>query len=294
MVVAVTVPVTFCLIGESLAWHAHHDSGARPNLADRHLFAKALVIEPEPRMADPELAAIVATGRDVIAPARALTASAPSLFARSTLLGRFEVTAQYETYGKAFSPLVMDLARRRGIEEYRLLAQIGRPALLSEPVAWAGNAITHYLGLWSRAFATPVIRKEFQSYIDRADANPLFERIAPFPLGVPPGSWLGFAFRVAMGVPALIILVAVALAVWQRLRRTGPDSRLEVAAMGALAVHSHLLFVGTLGVMEGRYADAMAPMAAAAGALLAGWALNGLRRPASRLVSAIGKRKKRQ
>ena len=287
MVLSVVLPVALCLIGESMAWDAHHDSGARPNLADRHLFAKALVIEPQPDIADLELAAIVAEARSVMAPARALTANAPSLFARSTLLGEFEVTAQHETYGKAFWPAVRDLARQRGVGEYRVLAQIGRPAMLSEPIAWAGNAITHYLGLWSWAFATPVTRKEFQSYLDGAEPNPLFERISPFRRGVPPGSWPGFAFRVAMGIPALMILVAVALAVWQRFGRTCPDSRLEVAAMGALAVHSHLLFVGTFGVMVGRYADVMAPMAVAAGALLAGWVLDRLRQPASKLVSTI-------
>lgn len=294
MVLSVVLPVALCLIGESMAWHAHHDSGTRPNLGDRHLFAKTLVIEPRPLIADPELAAIVAKARDVMAPARALTANAPSLFARSKLLGEFEVTAQHEMYGKVFSPAVRGLARERGVGEYPLLAQIGRPAMLSEPVAWAGNAITHYLGLWSWAFATPVTRKEFQSYVDGVEPNPLFARISTFRRGVPPGSWPEFAFRVAMGVPALVILVAVALAVWQRLRRTCPDSRLEVAAMGALAVHSHLLFVGTFGVMVVRYVDAMAPMAAAAGALLAGWVLDRLRPPASRLVSTIRNRERRQ
>ncbi|MDE0177679.1 MAG: hypothetical protein OXP36_03715 [Gammaproteobacteria bacterium] len=294
MVAAVAVPVALCLIGESMVWHAHHDSGARPNLADRHLFAKALVIEPQPRIADPELAAIVAVGREVMAPARALTANAPSLFARSSLLRAFEVTAQHRTYGEAFSPLVRGLARQRGVGEYRLLAQIGRPAMLSEPVAWVGNAITHYLGRWSWAFATPVTRKEFQSYIDGTEPNPLFEGVPLFRLGVPPGSWSGFAFRLAMGIPALLILVAVPLAVWQRFGRSCSDSRLEVAAISALAVHTHLLFSGTFGVMVGRYADAMAPLAVAAGALLAGWVLHRLRLPAAKLVATIRNRATRQ
>ena len=294
MVASVVVPIALCLIAESMAWHAHHDSGARPNLADRHLFAKALVIEPQPLIGDPELAAIVALGRDVMSPARALTANAPSLFARSTLLGEFEVTAQHETYGKTFSPLVRELARQRGVGEYRLLAQMGRPAMLSEPFAWAGNAFTHYLGLWSWVFATPATRQEFQSYIDTTEPSPLFERISQFRRGVPPGSWPGFAFRVGMGIPALAILVAVALAVWQRLGRTCPDNRMEVAAVCALAVHSHLLFVGMFGVMVGRYADAMAPTAVAAGALLAGWGLDRLRGHASNLVAAIRNRARRQ
>ena len=293
MVASVVVPVALCLIGESTAWHAHHDSGVRPNLADKHLFAKALVIEPQPLVPDPDLAAIVAAGRDVMAPARALTINAPSLFARSKLLGEFEVAAQHEAYRKA-SRLVRRLAVQRGVEEQRLLAQMGRPAMLSQPFAWAGNAITHYLGLWSWAFATPVTRKEFQSYIDGTEPNPHFERISQFRRGVPPVSWSGFALRVAMGTPALVILVAVVLAVWQRFGRTCPDSRLGVAAMGALAVHSHLLFVGTFGVMVVRYADAMAPMAVAAGALLASWVLDRIRPLLGKLVPTVFSRKRRQ
>ena len=121
--------------------------------------------------------------------------------------------------------------------------------MLSEPVAWAGNAITHYLGLWSWAFATPVTRKEFQSYIDGAEPNPLFERISPFRPGVPAGSWSGFAFRVAMGIPALGhpgCRGARGVAASPHGRVPTVDWRLR--PMGALAVHSHLLFVGTFGV----------------------------------------------
>ena len=285
MVASAVVPIALCLIGESVVWHAYHDSGSRPNLADRHLFAKALIIEPQPHVSDPELAAIMVMGREVMAPARALIANASNYYGRARLLAEFEISAQHATYGEVFQPAVRELARQRGIEEHRLLAQIGRPAMLSEPAAWAGNAITHYLGLWSRAFHTPLAGKEFQSYVDGTEPDPVFERIPTFRRGVPPASWPGFAFRVAMGFPALLILVAVALAVWQRLARTCPDSRLEVAAMCALAVHSHLLFVGTFGVMVGRYADAMAPMSVAAGALLAAWALDRLRPLASRLGS---------
>ena len=147
MATSMVAPIALCVFGESIIWHAYHDSGSRPNLADRHLFAKVLIIEPEPRVADPELAAIVAMGRDVMAPARALIANAPSLHARASLLAQFEVTAQHETYGKQFSPAVRNVARQRGVDEYRILAQISRSAMLTEPVAWVGNAMTHYLGL---------------------------------------------------------------------------------------------------------------------------------------------------
>ena len=276
---AVIAPIALCLIAENLVWNAYHDFASRPNLADRHLFAKALIIEPQPSLSDPELAAIVSMGREVMAPARTLIAGAPSFYSRSSLLAEFEVTAQYSTYGEEFSLAVRDLARQRGLEEHHILAQIGRPAMLSEPIAWTGNALTHYLGLWSRAFVTPAILDEYQSYIDRTEPNSVFERILPFRQGVPHGSPLGFLLRFALGIGFLVIPIAVALAIWQRLRQTCPDSRLVVAAIGALAVHSHLIFVGLFGVMTGRYATSMAPMMAASGALLAAWLLDQLRRP---------------
>ena len=286
MAASIVAPIALCVFGESIIWHAYHDSDSRPNLADRHLFAKVLIVEPEPRVADPELAAIVAMGRDVMAPARALIANSPSLHARASLLAQFEVTAQHETYRKQFSPAVRHVAHQRGVDEYRILAQISRSAIPTEPVAWATNAMTHYLGLWSRAFATPTSRKEFQSYIDGTERNPLFERTSTFRRGVSPGSWFGFGYRAVMSTVPLIILVAGALAVWQRLRQVCPDNRLGVAAIGALAVHSHLLFVGTFGVMVVRYADPMAPMTAVAGALLASWVIGRLR--------AAGSKPKRQ
>ena len=110
-----------------------------------------------------------------MAPARELIAGAPSHYARARLLAEFEVTGQHATYSRVFSPEVRAVADRRGIEEHRVVAQIGRPAMLSSPVAWIGNALTHYTGLWSRAFVTPATLNEFQSYIDETERNELFE-----------------------------------------------------------------------------------------------------------------------
>ena len=281
---AVVAPIAICLVAESVVWHASHDSESRPNLVDRHLFAKALVIEPGPTLSDPELAGIVAMGREVMAPARELIAGAPSHYARAVLLAEFEVTGQHATYSRVFSPEVRAVADRRGLEEHRIVAHIGRPAMLSSPVAWIGNALTHYTGLWSRAFVTPATLNEFQSYIDGTERNELFERISPFRQGVLHGSRLGFVVRYALGTVLAILPIAAVAATWQRLRQTCPDGRLVVAAVGALAVHSHLLFVGLFGVMAGRYADSMAPMMAVSGALLALWVLDRLTFKMSKLT----------
>ena len=156
--------------------------------------------------------------------------------------------------------------------------------MLSSPVAWIGNALTHYTGLWSRAFVTPATLNEFQSYIDDAEPNAVFETVSVFTRGVEHGSKPGFIVRFAMGIGLLTLPLALVLAVWQRLRQTCPDGRLVVAAVGALAVHSHLLFVGLFGVMAGRYADSMAPMMAVSGALLALWVLDRLTFKMSKLT----------
>ena len=86
---AVVAPIALCLLAESVIWHASHDSESRPNLVDRHLFAKALIVEPRLTLSDPELAAILAMGREVFAPARELIAGAPSHYAAHEAARRF-------------------------------------------------------------------------------------------------------------------------------------------------------------------------------------------------------------
>ena len=259
-----------------MVWQAYHYADPRPSLADRHMFSKVLSLELKPSLSDPKLAGIVAMGREVMAPAHAPVAGAPSLYARATLLAEFEVIGQRETYGKVFSPAVRAVAGRRGLEEHRLLAQMGRPAMLSSLVAWIGNGLTRYTGLWSRGFVTPATLDEFQSYIDGTQRNELFERVSPFLQGILHGTGPGFVVRYALGISLAILPIAAVIAVWQRIRQPCPDSRLVVAAVGAWAVHSHLVFVGLFGVMAGRYADSMAPVMAVSGTLLILWAFDRL------------------
>ena len=156
--------------------------------------------------------------------------------------------------------------------------------MLSSPVAWIGNALTHYTGLWSRAFVTPATLNEFQSYIDGTQRNELFERISPFRQGVLHGSRLGFVVRYALGTVLAILPIAAVLATWQRVRRTCPDIRLVVAAIGALAVHSHLLFVGLFGGDGWPLRRLDGAMMAVSGALLALWVLDRLTIKMSKLT----------
>ena len=45
---AVVAPIALCLVAESTIWHASHDSESRPNVADGHFTAKALLFDREP------------------------------------------------------------------------------------------------------------------------------------------------------------------------------------------------------------------------------------------------------
>ena len=284
---AAIAPVALCLLAETLLWHAHHDSPSRPNLVDRHLFAKSLLIDKEPTLSDPELAAIVSMGRDVFAPGRALIAGAPSHYARTRLLVDFEVAAQHSTYSRVFSPVVREVAGRRGVDEYRLLALIGRPAILSEPVAWMRNALAHYLGLWFPywAYVSPAVLDEYQAYIKSAEPDDLFGDNPIFGHKEPPGPRLAFAVRTTLAAGLAVSLLAFTLAAWQRLRAAdrSPDARLALAATAGLAVHAHFLLIGLTGVVATRYAGAMAPLLAVCGALTASWLLGHVEAPISLL-----------
>ena len=272
---AAIAPIALCLIAENQLWHAYHESEPRPNLADRHLFAKALIIEPEPRVSDPELANILAEGRRVMAPARELIAEAPSHYLKMRLLGNLEVAAQYTTYGREFAPKVNAIAQQRGVGEYDVLAQMGRPAMLNAPVAWMGNALVHYFGLWFPywEYFSLEISKKYQAYIDDAEPNAVFTDASISSLREPPRSRRYFLLRLTAAAGLLTSTLATGLVAWQRLRlhSRSPDSRLVVVAVCILGVHAHFLTVGLFGVAVVRYTDTMVPLLAVCGVLLASW-----------------------
>ena len=279
---AVIAPIVLCLMVENVLWHANHDSESRPNLAYRHLFAKALIIEPEPQISDSELAGLVSRGRGVMAPGRELISDAPSHYTRTRLLVDFEVAAQHATYWRVFSPEVKEIAQQRGIGEYDVLAQVARGAMLRSPVAWVRNALAHYWGLWFPywAYASPAILEEYQAYIENVEPSVLFMDRPIFRHKEPPSPALQIMLRLTMATGLLISTLAVGLATWQRLfrRRHSPDGRLVVAAVCGLAIHAHFLMVGLLGVVATRYAGAMGPLMATCGVLLASWVIEQARR----------------
>ena len=272
LLVAVVVPIVLCIIAENVLWHANHDSEHRPNLADRHLFAKVLIIEPEIQVSDTELGRLVAERRRLTAPARDLIAEAPSHYARARLLSGFEVGAQWWS---DLDQEISAIAKRRGIDKYSVFAQLGRYTMLRLPIPWMENAFTHYLGLWSRAYVTPTIYELYLTYIENAEPNPLV------PNGfTQQGDPLSPIQRLSSRLLATLLLLptlAVGLAIWQRFRQGYPDNRLVVAAACTLAIHAHLLMVGAFGVMATRYAVAMGPLLAVSGILLVSFVIERLR-----------------
>ncbi len=282
LAVAVIAPIALCLIVENTLWHAYHESSSRPSLADRHLFAKALMVESEPSLSDPELARLAATGRLVTAPARELIADAPSHYAQVTLLSNFEGEVQW---WRELDSEINEIERQRGISQSDVFAQVGRTAMLNAPLAWIGNALTHYFGLWSRAYVTPAIYEEYQTYIENAEPNPLVPN--GFSRSADPLSPIQRLSSSLMATGLLISTLAVGLAAWQRLRHGDPDARLVVAAVCCLAIHTHLLTAGLFGIMATRYAVAMGPFLAVCGVLLASWTIEYARNAAAARFPAL-------
>ena len=268
LITAVAVPIVLCIIVENVIWHANHDSEHRPNLADRHLFAKVLIIESETEVSDFHLVGVVAEGRRLTAPARDLIAEAPSHYARARLLADFEVRAQW---WNDLDQEISAIAKQRGIDQYGVYAQLGRPTMLKLPLSWIENTLTHYLGLWSRAYVTTSIYREYLTYIENSEPIPLV------PNGFThQGDPLSPIQRLSSRLMATLLLfptLAVGLVIWQRLRQGNPDCRLVVAAACTLMIHAHLLMVGAFGVMATRYAVAMAPLLAVSGILLVSFAI---------------------
>ena len=299
LLAAVVLPLLLCVVAENAIWYAKHDVGfgERPVLANRHVFAKALVMEPEPDVDVPALAALVERGRAELAPGRELIAGAPDQQARTLLLRNFEVAAQHQTYARLLGEDMGTLARRRGVTESELQGAVGWAAMLDAPGDWLGNALTHWWGLWSGYWlssATFVAR--YEAYTAELEDSPLFEDAHVFDLPVESASWpprerlasilpgvesLDWlptvnGSRWKLGAGLLASALAIALASWRRIRWGSHDldGRLVVAALAGLAVHGHFLLIGLVGVATPRYAHATWPLMALCIALVLSWALD--------------------
>ena len=283
IVVALILPAALCVWGESALWKAYQNQPSRSNLANKHLFAKALLIAPAPTVTDAELAHVIAHGREVMALGRELVENAPSLQVKIYLLSQFEQTAQNATYVRAIAPLMHSVAVARGQTDMDLRGEAGREVMMSEPAAWLGNGLTHYWGMWSSFW---IFRPQFvassQAYMeDVADSQlvadtraleSLIARGSVRHLGLPK-VWFDEIFYWLMLASFGASFLAIGLALWQRFRRGVADRELALAALCGLAVHAHFLLCGFVGIAVDRYEIVMLPMAAVCGMLLTSWAL---------------------
>ncbi len=269
LVAAVVVPIALCIGAESALWQMRHGAGLPNGLVNRHVFAKALLIEPNPRLNDPELAAVVNYGRSALEPGRGLIDGAPNLQARALLLRNFEVAAQYQTYFREIDILMYAVSDSRGVPKDDLLGQAGWAAMRGAPGAWALNALTHYWGLWTAYWVyRPDFIASYEAYTQNLEESDLFTEARVFqPL--PPA---GLRIRLIMLAGLAVSLIAIGLAVRQFLLSPRPlDGRLAVASLSGLAVHGHFLLIGLTGVATPRYALVMLPVLALCGFLLVNW-----------------------
>ena len=269
---AAVIPIALCIGAESAIWQTRHGAGAPDGLVNRHMFAKALLIAPDPRLNDPGLAAALDYGRAAMEPGRELIAGAPNLQTRALLLRNFEVAAQYPTYFRELAPTLWPIWDERGIEEDDFLGQAGWAAMRGAPGAWALNALTHYWGLWTAYWAyRPDFIASYKAYTEDLEKTDLFADARVFQ--TLPQS--GRRVRLMMLAGLAVSLAATALAAGRRLRGSAraADGRLAAAALSGLAVHGHFLLIGLTGVATPRYALVMLPALALCGFLLINWAM---------------------
>lgn len=278
---AALLPLALCLFAENRVWNrAYPDLGSRPNIANRHLFAKALLLPSEPPASgDREADEFLADARRTLAPVREALADAPGWWLRSVLLGRAEHAAQHPTYFRLFRERAATLAAARDLPPDRFLGALARPALLAAPGEWLRNAAIHYVALWAHdALHDEAFARRHRAWARALPDSPVM-REARFRGPVPPSrrlpGWALFLARAAALAAFAASLLAIAAAVRRR-RRRGPGGAapaLVVAAVSALAVHGYFLLVAVFNFGKMRYASAMWPLTTLCGLLVIHWAL---------------------
>ena len=283
---AIAVPLALCFLAEGAVWRAFHpDIAERPNIANRMLFSKVLLMEPEPAAAlDAELAGFFAEARSRAAPLRAVVAGAPDWRTRTFLLERAQHGLTQPFWRSEFSPWLKAAAARRGTTPNRLAGVIARAALLGAPLSWMENAGLQYRALWSNyaIYDADTARRRVDG-LARFDDIPTLRNSpmpgrprdpAPGPVAAlnAAGAWASF----------LLSLAAIAAAAWRRTRAgaDGVDAALALAALSALAVHGYFATCALINYVHLRYSVATWPIQAVYCVSLAAWALRAARRRA--------------
>lgn len=281
---ASVLPAMLCIWAESALWRAYHDEPSRPNVTNRVLFAKAVVIPPARTVADAELALVIAHGRELMAPGRELVESAPSLQAKIYLLRQLEqaLHSKDSALQDAVAGVSLPVADVRGQPEFELLGEAALGVLMAQPASWLGNALLHWWGQWSSYWLfSPVAERDVRDYADSLATHPLFAaaKLLPSSPSATPPSWVPVpraiwdqAFKWLLFAVLAASFAAVGLALWQRSRRGVADRELALAALCGLAMHGYFLLCGLFSVAAARFGFSMLPMGAVCGMLLVRWA----------------------
>ncbi|MYH28154.1 MAG: hypothetical protein F4137_04695 [Acidobacteria bacterium] len=270
LALAVAAPLLLCGAVEGIAWRAEHpDPTQRTSLANMHLFAKALMMEPVPVVAGDDLDRFLEVARENVAPARRFVAEAPDWQTALLTLTRYEAAGQRRWFQREAEAL----AERRDTSLNQLLGDVGWRAVSAAPVAWAHNGLVHYVGLWGLyELLTPSASQVYAAYMQPSERVP-FGESARIRTRRPPHAmaWPG---RVVMAAGFLATVVAVGIAVVRRLRSGAAelDRRLLLAAVCGLLVHGHYVFVALFGIALARYSLAVWPLLALCGFLLVHYA----------------------
>lgn len=292
---ALILPAMLCIWAESALWRAYHDEPSRPNVTNRVLFAKAVVIPPAPTVADAELARVIAHGRELMAPGRELVESAPSLQAKIYLLRQLEqaLHPRDSALQDAVASVSRSVADVRGQPKFELMGEAALDVLMAQPASWLGNALLHWWGQWSSYWLlSPVADSSVRDHADSLAAHPLFAaaKLLPSSPSATPPSWVPVhraiwdqAFKWMLFAVLATSFAAIGLALWQRSRRGVADHELALAALCGLAIHGYFLLCGLFSVAAARFGFSMLPMGAVCGMLLVRWAFR-------RIASCYGRR----
>ena len=271
---AVAVPLALCALAEYAAWHrAHGDLPGRPNVADRHFFAKALMMDAEPAVRDPEVADVLSDAWRATAAFRKAVADAPDWQSRTILLMRAEQDAGRGKHTRPFRHRLSELARPTGRHRSYSAA---REVVFARPREWMANAAVHYVGLWAHyTIHDEAFSRRWAAWTEGLDDEVLrSSRIAePLPWGPFP-RWVTLPHRLATVASFLASLIVLGLAARQRLGKGRVDDDLVVGAVAALTVHACYVMAAVFNTVELRYAAAMWPFQAVYGLVLVRWMLN--------------------
>ncbi len=261
---AIIAPLIVCGFVEGQAWRAAHGDQDRPSIANLHLFAKALVMEPVSISAEDDLSKLLVVARERMQPARDFIANAPNWQVRLLLRTRIEGVGERQLFNEEITAL----ADKLGTESNHLKGAIGRRAIVAAPWTWAKDALNYSVGLWAlyEVVNTEQLHR-YVAYVSQWDAPELIE--------IPRTtiqSRAAFVYQAVMVILFFVSTSAIALATWQRMRTPLVDDRLSIAAVSGLLVHGHFLFVGLFGKALARYSLAMTPCLVLLGVLAASYA----------------------